>query len=82
VKKIVFYREAIGAGSASYQFHVGNSDHSLVYGETSSSATISDEIDLEITDGLGFLEDNVISWWATGAATSVTTRGYGYVEYI
>lgn len=81
VKKIKIYRPALTASTASYVLHVGNSNKSVVYGETAGTSTFNDEINIDVED-IGFVADNVIKVWATGEATNITTLGYGYIEYI
>lgn len=80
VLNIRVYRPARSSGTDTYQLHVGNSDKSVVYGE-SASGVFKDEFEID-TGVLGFLEDNTVKLWATGTATSVVTTGYAYIEYI
>lgn len=81
VKRIKIYRPAISGSTASYVLHVGNSDKSVVYGETAGTSIFNDEINIDV-ENIGFVSDNVIKVWATGSATNITTQGYGYIEYI
>ena len=81
IKKIKIYRPAISGSTSSYVLHVGNSDKSVVYGETAGTSIFNDEINIDVED-IGFVDDNVICVWATGSATNISTRGYGYIEYI
>lgn len=81
VKRIKLFRAARTGGTGTYQLHVGNSDMSVTYGETTADTSFNAEMNIDVKD-LGFLSDDIIKIWATGTSTNVVTGGYGYVEYI
>lgn len=81
IKKIYLYRAAYpGAASTSYQLHIGTTDESIIYGET-SLGQFNDEQVISVDD-VGFISNQTVKMWATGETTSIVSGGICYIEYI